>query len=544
MNLKANLVYSIIPGQELSTRRLQQSLFYKACASMDRLEGKCSLAIVWKGRGGKKEMEMHTFLLCFNHEGIKEYKQRKIYRPGRFEWPHSDWRKSTWLSLPEAAALIQDAYQQNTRFGTSPADGFKQYSFMLEYDTSSIDRCQLLSKLLPQYLSPQMLANVYLAALRRTDNGLLYDLSGPRRQADLGDRSEFLIRHGEEYRQLSFLKSGISKMRKDRDAYYINAYAIVSTVQEQLMRLSFQLVIIKSPNRYCVEEFRLTQREELAGEHPDNPLNYEVFCSVYYLKRAAAVKNWLEKDPDIFMIGELNDRQCYKWLYNREIPWLEYDITDRIMAEFIVTRHELIIYAKKPCHLARMEKTAALNASGGLTLYNKFYLPVRTLYSIIFSGEARSLSGKSSMNLRRYRAESALLYLGEGNVSFQCLQKSVEYKVMLGHKCWYLFCRKAGDNGADTLTEYYIAGNWLKVNVIKGEMEEEIAYLRSNLHTAVVYGCELENYYDLFQPPVSEQRKWQIYHLLKLFEKEGGTIREMGLVPVLRDVARVMGSIL
>ena len=544
MNLKAEYVYGIIQGQELSTRQSQQSLFYKAYASMDRLEGKCNLTVVWRGRSYRKETEVHNYQLRFNHEGIKDYKQKKIYQSGRGEGTLLKQPACASLSLAEAAALIQDSYIQNVRFGTRPAAGYKHYGLMLEYDTSAIDRGCLFRKLAPQYLTPRMLANVILTALRKMDNVLLYDLSGPQRRALLGDRNEFLLRHGEEYRHLSFLKTGVTAVNKDEKGYWIKAYALVSTPQEQLLRLSFRFKVVHAEDRFCLEEFVVTNSEELAGDHPDNPLNYDVFCSVYRLKSGAAVKRWLENDPDIFMIGEMSDCQCFKWMQNRELAWLEYDITDKILAEFIVTRHELVIYAKKPYHLARVEKTAALKAPGCIDGYMRVYLTVSKLYTLLFGGERNNHTGQNKTALRKYRAASALLRIRPNNTSFQFLQDRIEYKVMLGPKCWYLFCRRKADaKGGEILTEYYITDNWLLVNAITGDLAEVIADLATIPGTDVILGAELENHYDLFHPPVSEERKWQIYGLLKQFHKEGGLLREMGLAPSLHDVVQIMGTL-
>ena len=544
MSLKDNYLYSIIQGQEPVTRQTQQALFCWAYATMDRLEGNCSLTVVWKGRGHKKEKEIHNYQLRFNHEGIKDYQQKKAYRDDRGEWPFPGRTEYTSLTLPEAAALIQDSYYQNVHFGTRPAEGYKQYSFMLEYDTSALDRGRLLLKLSPQHLTPQMFANVILTAVRKLDNILLYDLSGPQRRAALGNRDEFLLRYGEEYRQMCFLKTGILDIDKDGRVCRIKAYAIVSTPQEQLLRLGFRLIVVCAEDQFYLEEFVVTENEELAGDHPDNPLNYEVFCAVYRLNGVSAIMGWLDQDPDIFMIGELHDRQCYKWMQSREVPWLEYDITDKILAEFIVTRHELIIYAKRTHHLVRMERIAGQKAPGLISGYKRVCLSVRKLYELLLSGQLLNPADKRRTSLREYGAASALLRVGQEQLSYQFLQDRIECKVMLGLKCWYLFCRKkAGPNTDETVAEYYIDGNWLLVNVLKGDPAQVMADFERIPGTAVIFGSEVENHDDMFAPPVTEQRKWQIYGLLKRFDKEGGLLKEMGLAPALKDVAQAMGAL-
>lgn len=527
------------------------NLFHKAYVSMSRLEGKCNLTVILKGRGGKKELEVHTFLLFFNHTGIKEYKQKKVRCPGGSEpsYLHVQGREYIELTLQEAVSLLQDSYRQNIRFGTRPAPGYANYSFMLEYDTSSLDRGRLLARLSLQYLAPRMVANVYLTALRKMDNGLLYDLSGSHRRALLGDRTEFLEQFGEEYRELSFIKTGIVESSIENDVYTYKAYAIVGTPREELIRLKFSLNVRKAGDGYYVDKFTLTNREAINGEHPDNPLNYEVFCTVYRLNdRGEAISRWLEKDPEIFLIGEVNDQQCYKWIENRDVAWLEYDITDRLMAEFIVNEQELFIYTKKPHQLVRVERITSQNAAGSITGYKRLYLPVRKLYEHLFTGEqGKPISMRKAM--QRYGAESALVYLGQDKVTFDSLQKSIEFKVMLGPKCWYLFCRnETGKMNEPSLTEYYIAGKWLLVNVIKGDPEEQLSVFRKISGTAVIHISESDNngysLSGLSGPSVSEQQKWQIYGLLNQFRKEGGLLREMGLAPSLREVVGSMGSLI
>ena len=117
-----------------------------AYTTLDRNCGKCGLIILWEKRLPKKELELHTFLLSFNSEGIKRYKMKKLLTLQSQNW-EDNLVGYVRIDFFEAVSLLQDAYKQNIKFGTRPADGWEKYSYFLDYEVPDIDRKRLFRKI-------------------------------------------------------------------------------------------------------------------------------------------------------------------------------------------------------------------------------------------------------------------------------------------------------------------------------------------------------------------------------------------------------------
>lgn len=518
----------------------KQATYQEAYASLDRLEGKCDLLLIYhaKNRRKRKEPEVYRLTLCFDHEGIREHRIKTLYwfkqgtETNRFEYRP--------LSITEAAALLQDAYLQNQRFNTPAAEGYSRHAALLECDIPDIQRRELLRRLSNQRLSSRMLVNVYLAALRRMDNALLYDLSSPKRQECLGGRREFILKYGEEYREIIFIRSGISRMKKEGDTLLTDVFALVITPQEEIMRVSYHLRLISVDGEYCIDDFTETGREILQGDHPENPFNYKVHCFVYDLEiqAADAIRDWLDFDEELFLTGELENALIYKWLKRQDKPWEEYNLYDSIFGEFILSEKQLIVYARKPANLVESARKVTRHFLEYITGHRRMYLPVRTLYQAVFSRPSDTIGKGNNLLLHKYQGYSALLYTNDYYPLIGYLNRNTCGKIMLGPRTWCFFRTKK------SFKEYYLSGNWLKIYCSGDELEREIEFFRTNfLIKDMVLDQELEDYFDLFNPPVSEQKKWHIYGLLCKFYKEKGEMQELGLVPPLRNVVKTMGGI-
>ncbi len=528
--------------QSLNTRDFFQAIFYKAYASLDRVEGSCTLIILWKTTINKRELAEHTYVLHFNHEGIKEQRIRKISRPVQRFWQDNPDYEFVELTYLEAAALIQDAYQQNIRFKTAFAEGHQHDYYLLEQNTAGIDRTILCNKLSSRKYGPRGIVNIYLSALRRMDYSLLYDMSSPKRQAMLGERSEYILNHNEGYDNFNCLQSGISSLGRVGRNLILAAYAVFSTPEEEMVRINFRLVLVKQNEQFAIEDVQVLNREVLPDEHPDNPLNYPVLCCVYSLSNSEAVRNWLESEPNYFLTGEIKDSICYKELKEHINSWQDFNIADRIIGEFILTPDKLIIFAKKPVDLARAEKSAAQHVDNHMRRQEKYYLPVRELYGAVFSNDGSCLA----RSLLKYRADSALVHVC-GNKSIPGLRLSRhDFQVWLGSNSYYGFYQKSGkiNNQTPALVEYYLSGRWLKISVFGGPVDTEVNGLRAKLQiNRIIYDDELKASDESRHSPISEQRKWEIFSSLSQLSKENNEIRSMGLVPALKDVVEKMGTV-
>jgi hypothetical protein len=410
-------------------------------ATSNRADGKCGLIIAWEKGFIKKELEFHTFLLSFNHEGIKEYSVRKI-SAAYSKYFKSNFNGYVNIEFPEALSLLHDAYMQNVRFGTEPAKNFENYRQFLDYDIEEVDRVKMLKKLFLKNITAGQFTNIYLSALKRLDYPLLYDLSGFARKKRLGSREEFILSFGEELSEYMFLKSKTVNIKREGKKIIVNAFIIVSTPDDEIMKIDYLLVLHEVSRIFYVDDFHELERCILPEDHSENPMNYRVFCSIYSVEDINQIRRWLENCPDVFLTGEFEKGVCYKLLKTDDCWQKGFDITKSILSEFILTEKELLVYAPHPNNLARMERRIAMDFKLKIFLKNKYYLPVRELYKTVISGESLEVLLKANGDkpwLCSLRASSALLHwMGEKDV-LDILRKDSIHKLQLDSCTWYIY---------------------------------------------------------------------------------------------------------
>lgn len=516
-------------------KRFNGSGFYTAYASIMRLTGKCHLINLWKDQGSK-QLTAHIFELNFNHEGVKKYKTVKV-RSREIPMLCIPGAQYVELSVQEAAALLQDAYRQNISCGTQPAAQFKSDCLLLAQETSTLNRMELLNKLIRQELTPITFINAFFSAFRRMDNPLLYDLSSVKRKSMLGERNEFILSHGKEYRGTTFLKNSITALKcneKDETYYEAEAYAVAITAQEEIIKIGFYLKLQKNKNNFYVDVFSETGRETIDAKHPDNPFNYSVFCAKYKLLSTQKNREWFANEPEIMLTGEAKECQIYKWLQSYDNPTEEFNISNRILCEYILTKDELYIFAKKPYNLLKAAKKAA--ESERIKLQKKYFLQIHQLYQyILLNTPDTGDIAKESAALDKYSGQSALIFLGDNYALAEYLNRISEGKCKLGARGWYFYNRQ---------NEYYLSKGWLNIWVYGEGIEREIEQLEKKFGIKEkVLSNELENKQDQFKRPISEQKKWCIYGLLQRFYQEKNDIQELGLIAPLDEVLRMFGAV-
>lgn len=516
-------------------KRFNGSGFFTAYASMMRLTGKCHLINLWKEQGAK-QLTAHIFELNFNHEGVKKYRIQKVRRRD-IQMLYSPGIQYIELCAQEAAALLQDAYAQNICCGTKPAAHFTSEYLLLAQDTSTFDRSDLLNKLIRQEFTAVTFINAYFTAFRRMDNPLLYDLSSDQRKSRLGGRNEFLLRHGKEYQGCTFLRNSITALKyneEDEANLEAEAYAAVITAEEEIIKISYSLKLLKRNNRFYVDDFSEIGREPIDVKHPDNPFNYKVFCAKYKLLSNQKNKEWFADETDILLTGELKECQIYKWLQSYDNPTEEFNINDKILCEYIVTKNELYIFAKKPYNLLKAAKKAAESAR--IKLQKKYFLQIHQLYEdILLNINDTGNIADESFELDKYSGQSALIFLGDNYALAEYLNRIAEGKYKLGTRGWYFYNRQ---------NEYYLSKGWLNIWIYGEGMEREIEHLEKQFDIKEkVLSNELENQQDQFNRPISEQKKWCIYGLLQRFFHEKNEIQELGLIAPLEEVLRMFGAV-
>lgn len=514
--------------------------FYKAYANMERAAGKGELVILWRSSAKSRQYVAYRLKLSFNHEGVQKC-QAGLIQKHEADYFFANACRCQELNLPEAVTLLRDAHTQNLRYGNTSAAELEQYGFILEYDPAGAGCAALTNKLIRPQMNLHSFVNIYLSAFRRMDTALLYDCSSEGRKKHLGPRADFLLHYGEEYAGLTFLRNSLAKIDIYRELYTVDAFYVVITPEEDIMKIRFRLIIREGAGGYCVERFNETGRELLSGDHPDNPFNYWIHCSVYSICNAPIIASWLGNEPGVLLTGETESFSVFKWLCDTVNPEQEFNISDNILAEYIVKNDELIIFAKKPGNLLQAEKRAAEYAPDCLKLQKKYYMPVNRIYKYIFAGCPEAPDDPCC--LKQYEAHSALIYLADERPFRQYLNDSADEQAGLWPRSSYSYSNRR-EHHLPGFREYYLSKNWLKVYFYGEGAQLELERLQKRLSIGdMVTDQELANYFDLFNPAISEQRKWYIYGVLRRFYHEKNDLHKLKLVASFEDVLKVFGTI-
>lgn len=509
-----------------------------------RLEGNCLLSILWKIKEAKPAWEVHTFTLCYNHQGVKDYTVQRLENPGQAWRACRPSTEAVEVGFLEAAALLQDAYRQNVRFKTRLPRGVPVDTLLLDYDTGEVQRGTLLSKLSLRRFTPRMYINLFLAAVKRMDYSLLNDLSTPARQEKLRDRPE---PDPDDYlSRCIFLKSGVVRVNREKEQIFADAYAIICTPQDQIVKIDYHFRLLKDNHTWLIDDITETGRWTIPEEHADNPLNNTVVCALFQVDSEERITTWLDGEEEIFLTGELEQARFYKWIVPHCFSWQEYDVNNSILCEFIVIGKEIAVFTQQSRHLPSLEK---MMRESGFKATGRVVLSKKDLLGIVARAEINSTAFDmySLKNiLEPYSGRSALLYCRDEKALYSYIYQNSE-KVVLDSGCLYALKKRSckGSQCRSALVEYYICGCWAFINVFNQELEKEIAYLHSCCQVQEkVIDQEWKNAYDLFNPPISTTRRWEIFSFISRFHRQGEALVGLGLVPYAKQVACLTGAVI
>lgn len=518
--------------------------FYKAFASLDRAEGLCRLSCIWKTGDKKKNIQAHNYLLHFNHLGIRDYWVEDITRYGVIGWMNRINYEIIPISLLEAASLIQDAYTQNKLYHTKAADGIADNHFMFNYGPTEAELMgsQINIHLLPNNLDLKMFINIYLSALRRSDKSLLYDLSAPVRQKQLGDRLCYLQENHTELDYCTFICSKIINTYCEGSVGQAEVSIIVGTPQDNIERIFYQLSILKEENHYYLLDIRELKRENIHLLHPDNPLKYNVCAMLYNHDAQEEIQRWLNQQASIFLAGEISCGEQYKWLAGGSAPWEEYNFAHAISAEFFLSDNEFLVYCQRPERTAGINRILTEDLPGCLELKGQYYLDNKELLQRLCSVDEQE--GKSNLTklLSNKKVSSYLVILQVEEIDqfTAWINQVADKSVKLANRLYYYLFNKN-----DTFFEVYSAGNYNWLIIYRDPKGDLLQSLKSSYKCQdIIQDHEFEDYFDLFTPPLTEKRKWAIFQQLLRLDKEAGYMQKMGLIPSVKEVATQYGVII
>lgn len=367
--------YEKVHNKDMSNQR---GIFYKAFVSGDRLQGKCSLSVVWR-LGKEKKYQVQRYDLAFGQVGITDYLEAEIpCLPGKrlknCIFPHS-----VEVSLLEAAALLQDAYETSMLSKCPLPAELNISDSLFAYNTADLDRALLLSKISAGPMDEEGFVNVYAAAMRREDSFLMYDLSSPERQQILGVRNRSLFNNIGISGASLVLKSQVRCAdEKLRDIFTLEAY--LSTRDDQIQRVLYLIKITISKGEFLIDSVKEIERCPVDKNDPRNPLDYHISCSLYRLRENKGLENWLQSHPDLFLSGEFAYGASYKWIIDGDNTYTDFNITNSILGEVILTNNQVLIFSQRSENLLKLEKEILPVVKKQITGMRKFQLSIAELY--------------------------------------------------------------------------------------------------------------------------------------------------------------------
>lgn len=506
----------VMEGLWLQEAAVRRGVLLQAFASTERIEGKCLLALVFQNLFPRRELEIHLLTLAFNHEGVKEYIVRTCPLSKRQFLLKTLSAGNVSINLLEASALIQDAYKQNVGFQTRPAAEFTEEYPLLKIDAAETAGSQLVRKLCVQKMSPVMFVRLYLSAMRRLDSGLLYDLSTPERQKALGNRVEFFMQEREE-RYYTYHSSMVCEIKEQKDYIDVLANVVVNTAEEVLARITYRIVLVNTDSGYLVHNFYEVGREVLPASDPDDPQNERFFYTVYQLREDSSRLSRLDKEPDIFLAGEREGGEYYKWLKSADFPWMDFNRTASMFAGIYLFPREVVIFARKARNLMLAEKSLGLQWGAQLVFSHKGYLRKQDLDRALFTKRGQFVDRD-----RESHAASAFLQAERKGI-YVALACEAEYVECLGDQSWYFFFQGRGP-GENSAVEIYLIDCWIKINAFRGEIEQAIDWVKNIccIHE-VIYQHDLE-----CELPLTK-RTWRMMGSLRRFNRAADKLKHPAL---------------
>ncbi|NLT96285.1 MAG: hypothetical protein GXW85_12300 [Clostridia bacterium] len=470
----------------------------QAFISLTRLEGACILVFIHRLNG---KYHAYYFSLAFNSLGIKEYFQ---YSSVHKEDLLNIIEKQNLLEIDFGTAqrILKDAYLQNKRYGTKTAGGFSQYQFLLTIEQNEINNIDLF-RLTDKELEPEKLINVYFFALKNMDASLVYDLAAPNLQKRFGSREDFINNWVHPLQKYTFVKSILLDKEESSGGCRARCQLIAGNEKDELEKIDFCFVLKKIRDFWRFAEVNIECIKPVGVSEPVNPLNYQVYVSVYKINNHSLFRNIFDSWDKVNLTGEFDGGNCYKWFKTGNLLEMGIDVSRDIYGEFILTNEELIIFSGHLQNLTEVgchcQEHILKNKGAELHLLAKGPCRVRDVYRVITEKEF-SLSKFLANNHRIY-----YLNLAENNkYCYTLLQKEAEKKYMIQQNIQVL--ELAGSNleavNQDKHVLIFTYNNYDKA------IEKKWPDLWKNIKD-ITFGREYED----------EKEKWQYYKLISYLKK-------------------------
>ncbi|NPV89998.1 MAG: hypothetical protein HPY50_04390 [Firmicutes bacterium] len=384
-----------LAGLSLDEWRINQPQYpdqlFMALASRTRLQGQVTLVMAW--RQADTKLDVRYFVLKYGDEGIFRYFRVNDLSEEGF-LAENNLRKGELLqvSYAEACYLLQEAFRHNLSGGKHAARPIFQYRRWLEEEVQltndEIERLTYRLKL--GKTSPAQVVNAYLLAENNNDWGLLYDLSPVRSTVRRQGRADYISGHlagdtpGKGYLHTSIISESIKRKTAEVRVY------TVRESEDKLFKSESAFTLYREESEWKVARVKQISNQEMGENDPGNPLNYEVYCSLYDVQDSAEVQAFLAEMPEVDLFGEFPAGLHYRWGQHPN-PLVEgINVSSSIFGEFVLAEGELLVIAQDRNNLdaicSLLENRLADNS---VTYRQQYYLDVGLAYAVL-SGEFTS----------------------------------------------------------------------------------------------------------------------------------------------------------
>lgn len=364
---------------------------FMALASRTRLQGQITLVMAWKQSDGR--LDVRYFVLKFNDDGIFRYFRVSDLSVDGF-LAENNVRKGemTEVSYLEACALLQEAYRHNQSGGKHAARPIFQYRRWLEEQSVLSDEEveKLTYRLKTGKVTPAQTVNAYFLAENSGDWGLIYDLAPHRSPVRRQPRGEYLQKQlAEKSHDRGYLQTTIINEVVKRKTAEVLAEA-VQEKEERIYKVDCVFTLYREESGWKVSRVKQSARQEIGENDPNNPLYYEVYCSLYDVHDAGEVQAFLAELPEVDVFSEFSSGIHYRWAQHPN-PLVEgINIAGSIFGEFILAEGELLVLAQDRSNLdaicSLLENRLAENS---IAYRQQYYLDVGLAYAVL-SGEFSS----------------------------------------------------------------------------------------------------------------------------------------------------------
>lgn len=484
-----------------------QGKFYRAFATRSRHTGQVTIDVAWINEFGSLDVE--CFFLSFDADGIQSSFVICEMPITEYERERSAAADLMRISLPEAALLLQQAYDLNIQHMTRPGRGrflFQKYLDMPHNLTEKQQRDLLFRLSSP--LSPWQQVNSLFLALRHQDTPYIISMLNYARFCE----PDFIKRLHSLLNLDGLLIEGKVNKSCTGDRYACVQAHAVSLENDELYYSEFSFYMQREGARWLIIDISRDTYQRVNDSLSDSSLAIKVYCDVYAIMDVEALVNSLEDLDNIREVNELPYGVHLRISQSEENLDRGVLFLTGIMADLIINGDELVIITKS-------QETREFLGEMVMRDYNTIRIAEHEVSALTayryLSGQYVSFEDvlvgrEESFHQDGMRVLSARYTVLDREQVVKKLQTlaSVGYQLDDNHQVYYQYRQVDEQASPELLAEYVLGYNWVTVSAF-GERDSRVIrewFERDIRHCLEFEGIEVKfnGIFDNLTPEVKE----------------------------------------